>query len=641
MDEIRRTKNQQQLEHEKRKAVYQLLKEISRRQITTTTTTNNNNNTLECCFHSLDYDKLDYDNQFDTEHFGDIDAQQHHELLRRAQTVIDSYGGGGRHGHRNKEVANRERESLLKRLDRMIRLMQKESQNKLSSKSCHDIFERNELPLKKPYSSTTELSKTSPRPKSSYGRGRSIKYADTCSQPNLEHTQQQQDQQDNRLLKSKSTNNLVDEEAEEEENEIESLEGESFNGSDDQVEVDNSTPRSQMSYSRNNKHRVGKAYDVNSYGRQQQQQVRVTLRFDSLNGGNVLSRRAKRSVRIFQQIVPGGNSIMLFDRFVTPGELFTVAVRAHPRNSFAIVSFVDGIRDMQINTCCEHKHKRGTRLSQFTLVDVVGSRPCLGCHSGGQSVEHLAVTTEVHPTLVDRNKTRRPRPRLNIQKASSWGRVFPEQWNEVEETRIGQDVDEQETLKNRKKKENSLADEVDDDLDDGAVEKTSQKDKLAEQGHDTVATSGSTNDINKIIDDTIPTTDDRKRSEDDDTEFINSAQQSEPQQQAVAYEHDEDDDNLQEFIALEKQLQAEEEEAEEQRQETSSLSSASETVATVKLNETTSAVEPTTSDKENVVRESSKSKELVKSESMSTETSEFESIVDETMPLEIQQIDSD
>lgn len=61
--------------------------------------------------------------------------------------------------------------------------------------------------------------------------------------------------------------------------------------------------------------------------------------------------------------------------------MFTFDIRPHPANSFAIVILVNGIRDLHMNTCCEHKHRPGTKLSHFTLLDVVGGRPCFACQS--------------------------------------------------------------------------------------------------------------------------------------------------------------------------------------------------------------------------------------------------------------------
>lgn len=127
------------------------------------------------------------------------------------------------------------------------------------------------------------------------------------------------------------------------------------------------------------------------------QRVKMTLRFNGLN--NATNRGGKRNIKVFQQVSVGGNSILIFDGFVLPGGLwfitatlpltfslsrtgiFSFDVRPHVNNSFAINILVNGIRDLRLNTCCEHKHRRGTKLSHFTIVDVVGGRPCIACQS--------------------------------------------------------------------------------------------------------------------------------------------------------------------------------------------------------------------------------------------------------------------
>jgi hypothetical protein len=62
-------------------------------------------------------------------------------------------------------------------------------------------------------------------------------------------------------------------------------------------------------------------------------------------------------------------------------ENFTFAVRAHGSKPFCITVLVDGIRDLRVSTCCEHKHKKGSKISNFTLVDVNGGKPCFKCRN--------------------------------------------------------------------------------------------------------------------------------------------------------------------------------------------------------------------------------------------------------------------
>ena len=82
----------------------------------------------------------------------------------------------------------------------------------------------------------------------------------------------------------------------------------------------------------------------------------------------------------------------LFSR--SASDVFSFDIRPLPSNSnnnssnhpFSVILFVNGIRDLRINTCCPHKHRPGTRLSpDFTLVDVVGGRPCFACQNNSNS----------------------------------------------------------------------------------------------------------------------------------------------------------------------------------------------------------------------------------------------------------------
>ncbi len=82
----------------------------------------------------------------------------------------------------------------------------------------------------------------------------------------------------------------------------------------------------------------------------------------------------------------------LFSR--SASDVFSFDIRPLPSNSnnnssnhpFSVILFVNGIRDLRINTCCPHKHRPGTRLSpDFTLVDVVGGRPCFACQNSSSS----------------------------------------------------------------------------------------------------------------------------------------------------------------------------------------------------------------------------------------------------------------
>ncbi|CAG2108111.1 unnamed protein product [Medioppia subpectinata] len=101
----------------------------------------------------------------------------------------------------------------------------------------------------------------------------------------------------------------------------------------------------------------------------------ITLRFNGLTANCLIPRR----VQISQQLYSGGNAITIFDRMVSPGEKLTFSVRPHGDSPFSMTVLIDGIRDLRVSTCCEHKHRIGSKISHFTLVDVSGGKMCANC----------------------------------------------------------------------------------------------------------------------------------------------------------------------------------------------------------------------------------------------------------------------
>ncbi|CAG2161380.1 unnamed protein product [Oppiella nova] len=113
----------------------------------------------------------------------------------------------------------------------------------------------------------------------------------------------------------------------------------------------------------------------------------ITLRFNGLTNNCLTPRR----IQISQQLYSGGNAITIFDRMVTPGENLTFGVRPHRDNPFSMTVLIDGIRDLRVSTCCEHKHKKGFKISHFTLIDVSGGKMCANCRkSANQMTKSLS-----------------------------------------------------------------------------------------------------------------------------------------------------------------------------------------------------------------------------------------------------------
>nr|XP_027203963.1 probable serine/threonine-protein kinase DDB_G0282963 [Dermatophagoides pteronyssinus] len=347
------------------------------------------------------------------------------ELLDHARSLVMKNDNSKKS---DKSNSDQQRIILLQKLDRMIKTIkehheQESNKNNVSNmknhatnlekikcKSLHDIStiecESPDVPIaKQPCLSTPQLSRLSisKRPKSSYGRPRlrrSISREESVSN-------------NNKLDDSKSMKKTISlanvhlpTNDDDNDDEIKSLDGESFSDSDDDNHNDElKTPSPVFPFSNKYYYNTKKtlfAMDIaatsSSSGSSgsgsnkkyyafdkrfiktstsDRQRVKMILRYNGLNGATNMG--GKRNVKVYQQITVGGNSILIYDGSIKPGETFTFDIRPHINNSFAINILVNGIRDLRLNTCCEHKHRPGTTLSHFTIINVIGGRACFNC----------------------------------------------------------------------------------------------------------------------------------------------------------------------------------------------------------------------------------------------------------------------
>ena len=72
---------------------------------------------------------------------------------------------------------------------------------------------------------------------------------------------------------------------------------------------------------------------------------------------------------------------------------FSFEVRPHGTRPFCITVLIDSIRDLRVSTCCEYKHKKGLKISHFTLVDVIGGKMCANCKKGLNSPKIPSIPT--------------------------------------------------------------------------------------------------------------------------------------------------------------------------------------------------------------------------------------------------------
>ncbi|XP_022253853.1 glutamate-rich protein 3-like isoform X2 [Limulus polyphemus] len=117
------------------------------------------------------------------------------------------------------------------------------------------------------------------------------------------------------------------------------------------------------------------------------------------------SRYDKQEVVVLQQHC-GGHPITVYKNQLTPGDEFTFTSRRHMGYPYSVVIFVDGLRVLHLSTCCEYRHKIGTKLGgkqgQFSLVNVYGSHPCFRCHLESQ----LLLSRPRHPSPCSKNNGR-------------------------------------------------------------------------------------------------------------------------------------------------------------------------------------------------------------------------------------------
>lgn len=88
------------------------------------------------------------------------------------------------------------------------------------------------------------------------------------------------------------------------------------------------------------------------------------------------------TVRVTQQHC-GGSSLTVYDGKVPRGGTFNLVSRRHCGFPFSVVMFVNGIRDVQLSSCCEYRYGVGSRLGgpqgRFSLVGLKGGSPCYKC----------------------------------------------------------------------------------------------------------------------------------------------------------------------------------------------------------------------------------------------------------------------
>lgn len=182
------------------------------------------------------------------------------------------------------------------------------------SKSYQDISEnghQHSTPVHqlKSCSSSGHLSRES-RPKSAYARA---KHFLISSNPDLTQNPEVDVGPVETMKKAKSCANIVGSthdkgDSATNDDDIESVEGDSWS--------DKSSSEMQQPLAQANKY-AATAFGKKLIKSSSRQKVKMTLKYNGLNGAT--NRGAKRSVKVFQQVVSGGNSILIYDGYFVAG----------------------------------------------------------------------------------------------------------------------------------------------------------------------------------------------------------------------------------------------------------------------------------------------------------------------------------
>ncbi|KAI7798043.1 glutamate-rich protein 3 isoform X2 [Triplophysa rosa] len=87
-------------------------------------------------------------------------------------------------------------------------------------------------------------------------------------------------------------------------------------------------------------------------------------------------------VKVFQQHC-GGENLCVFKGKLTEGETFQLVSRRHQGFPFSLTFFLNGLQVERLSSCCEFKHRKGSRLGgrhgHFGFCSVEGASPCYKC----------------------------------------------------------------------------------------------------------------------------------------------------------------------------------------------------------------------------------------------------------------------
>eukprot|EP00118_Oscarella_pearsei_P014871 m.130118 g.130118 ORF g.130118 m.130118 type:complete len:1377 (+) comp38011_c0_seq23:83-4213(+) len=172
----------------------------------------------------------------------------------------------------------------------------------------------------------------------------------------------------------------------------------------------------------------------------------------------------------------GGSSLCVFRGFIKPKGCFRFISKRSRGSPYGITVYVNGMLDIRFSTCCEYKHKAGSRLGgksgHFQLVRVQGAAPCYRCQVES---ELGPVTPRQSSTMLAQSKSKaREKQKVFITEPSPSPSVVVTSTGNKEGESDDSDIDVDAVLKryrdNKSKHEDSSDDDNDKEDEDGEGE---------------------------------------------------------------------------------------------------------------------------------------------------------------------------
>ncbi|XP_019936175.2 glutamate-rich protein 3 [Paralichthys olivaceus] len=175
-------------------------------------------------------------------------------------------------------------------------------------------------------------------------------------------------------------------------------------------------------------------------------------------------------VKVFQQHC-GGENLSVYKGKLREGESFQFISRRHRGFPFSLTFFLNGLQVERLSSCCEFKHRKGSRLGgrhgHFGFFSVEGASPCYKCI--------IAMGLDKKPTP--------PPKRVKEEGGREESVISPKDAPEMETEIMGEDISQPQNVESRVKEahatvQSRVRDDYEEDFeadDEGPVEEANEK----------------------------------------------------------------------------------------------------------------------------------------------------------------------